>query len=145
MSAAPLDDRGLPHGYTFRPEFEVLPRAVREAIAQAPARALLVDVRSADERRLACIAGSLHVPLDELERRLDEIEQAAAALGDAPVYTHCHHGVRSLKAALFLRERGLDETFSMAGGIDVWSQDVDPKIARYQRDAAGGWSVLPGR
>jgi rhodanese-related sulfurtransferase len=42
----------------------------------------------------------------------------------------CHHGVRSLRAALALRQLGINAK-SMAGGIDLWSIDIDPAIRRY--------------
>jgi rhodanese-related sulfurtransferase len=35
-----------------------------------------------------------------------------------------------MKAALFLRQRGLPAK-SLAGGIDLWSLDIDPAIPRY--------------
>jgi rhodanese-related sulfurtransferase len=43
----------------------------------------------------------------------------------------CHHGVRSLQAAQWLRERGIENCFSVAGGIDRWSREIDSKIPRY--------------
>lgn len=143
MSAGALDDQGLPRGYPFRPEFEVLPRAVRDALQRDPPSALLVDVRHPDEVQLARVESAMTVPLHELESRLEEIEEAVAALGDAPVYTICHHGMRSLKAAIFLRDRGLESAFSVAGGIDLWSLDIDPRISRYHRDPSGRWVITP--
>jgi rhodanese-related sulfurtransferase len=44
---------------------------------------------------------------------------------------HCHHGGRSLRVAHWLREQGFANAQSMAGGIDRWSQEIDPSVPRY--------------
>ena len=49
----------------------------------------------------------------------------------ALVVTICHHGVRSLRAAGWLRSTGVQNVVSLAGGIDAWSREVDPKVPRY--------------
>ena len=43
----------------------------------------------------------------------------------------CHHGVRSLHVATWLRHAGFDEAQSLAGGIDSWSRQIDPAVPRY--------------
>jgi rhodanese-related sulfurtransferase len=43
----------------------------------------------------------------------------------------CHHGVRSLNAANFLRQQGFTQVRSMKGGLDAWSLQIDPKLPRY--------------
>lgn len=138
MSGAPaggtgLDPRGLPPGYSFKPDYEITPRQAREALTSA--RLLLVDVRTNDEWDASRVPGSMHVPLHELEARFGEIEDAAE---DADrVAFLCHHGVRSMKAALFARQRGLDNAMSVAGGIDLWSLAADAAVTRYERDSGG--------
>lgn len=122
MSA--FDDRGLPHGYPFRAEFEIEPMRARELLN---AGCVLLDVRTEEEVRTARIEPSLHVPLAELPERVVELPE------DAAIVTLCHHGVRSLKAAQLLREQGFTAR-SLAGGIDLWSQSVDPSVPRYVRE-----------
>ena len=51
--------------------------------------------------------------------------------GDRSVVIYCHHGMRSLNATQFLRARGLEQTFSLRGGIEAWSLTVDPEVPRY--------------
>jgi rhodanese-related sulfurtransferase len=122
-----LDARGLPAGYPFQGEFEITPRQAKAGMADGSV--VLVDCRTRQEWDTARIQGAKHIPLDEFQSRLSELE----ALGDeARVAIHCHHGVRSLKAAIFLRQQGVDAV-SVAGGIDLWSQDVDPTVPRYER------------
>jgi adenylyltransferase/sulfurtransferase len=47
------------------------------------------------------------------------------------VVAYCHHGIRSLSAANFLEQQGVTPVFSLAGGIDAWSLQVDSKVPRY--------------
>jgi rhodanese-related sulfurtransferase len=83
------------------------------ALAQPPATTLTLD--DAIARGLAHSA------------RLAELE----AWRDKPIVVHCHHGVRSLRVAKFLREKGFAHAQSMKGGIDAWSVEVDPAVPRY--------------
>ena len=87
----------------------------------------LVDVRQQWEHDRAQLADQVLVPLDELPSRLDEIEPPDGAL----VVAYCHHGVRSLSAAAILEHAGHPRVASLAGGIDRWSLEIDPKIPRY--------------
>ncbi len=85
---------------------------------------LLLDVRRDDEREL-CHLGGIHIPLQELEARFEEIPR-----NEGPVIIYCHHGVRSLNAAQFLKYHGHD-ALSLRGGIDAWSLEIDPSVPRY--------------
>lgn len=131
MSTPPLDARGLPAGYPFREEWETTPRQTRELITrEATERPLLVDCRRPDEWDHCRIAGAVHLPMDEIERRADELEDDDGGR-DHPVIVYCHHGRRSLRVAAALRAMGFSDVRSMAGGIDLWSVDIDPSVARY--------------
>ena len=88
---------------------------------------LLVDVREDWERGIAHLPGDLHVPLHSFVARAGEI--VAPAGGEVVVY--CHAGVRSWSAAQYLEHLGLKDVVSLAGGIDAWSVEVDPSVARY--------------
>lgn len=126
-----LDARGLPPGYPYRPEWERTPRETAALLKAEPAnRPLLLDCRTEQERAIATIAGSLFVPLHLLEVKLDEIREALEAQSASSVIVHCHHGVRSLRATAILRAAGLD-AHSMAGGIQLWSIDIDRSVPVY--------------
>jgi rhodanese-related sulfurtransferase len=88
---------------------------------------LLLDCRTADEHATARIEGSVLIPMQEISGRLAELE----AWRDKPIVVHCHHGMRSLRVAKWLREQGFPLAQSMQGGIDAWSTDVDPAVPRY--------------
>ena len=47
------------------------------------------------------------------------------------IVVHCHHGGRSQNAAEHFLGKGFRTVYNLAGGIDAWSQQVDPKIPRY--------------
>lgn len=88
---------------------------------------VLLDVREPEEYSIARIEGAKLMPMSEMGDRLGELE----AYRDQHVVVHCHHGVRSLRTAEALRERGFQRVQSMAAGIDGWSLQVDPSIPRY--------------
>lgn len=83
-----------------------------------------LDVRTEEERGMASIGGE-HIPLDQLQLRFQELDP-----NTRPWVIYCHHGVRSLYAAQFLKLNGYD-ALSMRGGIDEWSRVVDPDVPRY--------------
>ena len=57
------------------------------------------------------------------------LESLRAGHGQLVVF--CHHGMRSLQVAEWLRRQGLEDCVSMAGGIDRWSLEIDPAVPRY--------------
>jgi rhodanese-related sulfurtransferase len=84
----------------------------------------LLDVREPDELYLAAIEGAVNIPLGEISASIDKIPD------NIPVYTLCHMGVRSLKAAFYLREQGLD-AYSIKGGIDAWAKEINSHVGFY--------------
>ncbi len=129
MTAAHLDDRGLPAGYPYRPDWETTPRELQRARAAGEAP-LVIDCRTEQERAICRIEGSLHVPLHLLELKLDEVRDEVEDQARR-IVVHCHHGVRSLRATAILRAAGFEQTTSLAGGIDLWSIDIEPTVPRY--------------
>ncbi len=121
-----LDDQGLPAGYPLQPAWELAPRAVAALLA-SEAPVLLLDCRLDREVAAARIDGAVHIPMQALADRLDEL----AEHDEQKVVVFCHGGVRSMKVTRFLRERGFEDAWSMAGGIDLWSLAVDPSVPRY--------------
>jgi monothiol glutaredoxin len=85
----------------------------------------LVDVRTEDERVIAKIDGS-RLLNEESHHYLLSLDR------NTTVVFHCHHGIRSQSAAeYFLREAGFRNLYNLRGGIDAWSQLVDPSVPRY--------------
>ena len=88
---------------------------------------VLVDCREDSERETACIAGSLHLPMSRWAEVVSELDKHTGRR----LVVHCHHGVRSLRVTQWLRENGFPDAQSMAGGIDAWSQSIDPTVPQY--------------
>jgi len=87
-------------------------------------KVFLLDVREPDEYRFCNIGGVL-IPLGELPGRLDELKR------DEEIAVLCHHGRRSMRATLLLREAGFSKARNITGGIEAWSLRVDPAVPRY--------------
>lgn len=85
----------------------------------------LLDVRTVEEFEQARIPGAVNIPLDDLEDRLEEIEEAA---GDNPIVLVCRTGVRSIMGAQKLYYAGLDEVrlINLDRGTMGWAQQGLP-------------------
>jgi rhodanese-related sulfurtransferase len=89
---------------------------------------VLLDVREPQEFALCHIEGSELVPMNTVPAELQRLEALA---DEADIVAICHHGVRSLQVVNWLRQQGLENCFSMAGGIDRWSSEIDASVPRY--------------
>jgi rhodanese-related sulfurtransferase len=87
----------------------------------------LLDVREPWEHDLSRLPDSVLIPLGELSERVGEVEPPPGAA----VVVYCHHGVRSLSGAAILEMNGIPEAYSLSGGIEAWSQLIDPTVPRY--------------
>ena len=104
-------------------EIEITPREVAELLKQGKIK--LLDVRTPQEYQIAAVAGSLLVD-QELAQEI-----VSSWPKDEAIVTMCHHGVRSLDAAAYLRGHGFTNTRSMSGGIEAWALQVDSSTPRY--------------
>jgi len=103
---------------------ELTPREVRERLTSRN-DILFVDVRERWEYETSRIEGSILIPLREIPGNLSRLRAGRE------IVLFCHHGIRSLDAAAWLREQGVDGAWSMAGGIDGWSAEIDSSVPRY--------------
>jgi hydroxyacylglutathione hydrolase len=87
--------RGLDHGSYRVADVEALAKTLRDG---GPVHVL--DVRRHDERASRALAGSLHVPFQELLRRMDEVPR------DGEVWVYCASGYRASIAASLLARSG---------------------------------------
>jgi len=90
---------------------------------------VLIDVRNPPEVEIAAIPGAILIPLDQIEsgRAIERVRELVAG---KQLYVHCKLGGRSAKALIALRRHGI-EGINVSGGIDAWSQEVDPSVPRY--------------
>lgn len=107
--------------------FEVTPRDVQNHLSGG-SPAILIDVREPAEFAFTRIDGSELIPMGSIPAHLQRLEALA---DEQTLMVICHHGVRSLQVVSWLRARGVENCFSVAGGIDRWSLEVDPSVPRY--------------
>jgi adenylyltransferase/sulfurtransferase len=85
----------------------------------------LLDVREPDEIATASLAGAATIPMGDVPNRLDELPH------DVPIVVMCHGGARSGRVTAFLNGNGFPNAVNLAGGIDDWSERIDPSVPRY--------------
>jgi rhodanese-related sulfurtransferase len=105
-------------------DLQISAKEVSERIARGD-KLFLLDVREHWEYELSRIAGATLIPLGTLPANLNTLRDAEN------VICYCHHGMRSLDAAVWLRQQGVKSVKSMAGGIERWSVEIDPRVPRY--------------
>ena len=126
-----IDVSDTPNGQAFKVDNPNAPRIQSMSVGELKA-ALdandevleLLDVRTPEERAIAAIPGAVLLN-----------EQEAARIESLPRETklvlHCHHGGRSQQAAEQFIALGFSQVFNVIGGIDAWSQEIDPDVPRY--------------
>lgn len=86
---------------------------------------VLVDVREPSEHQIARIPGSRLIPLGEVAQRANELDTAD------DIVVHCKMGGRSAKAIRILQQMGFKKLRNLKGGIQAWSEEVDPSVPKY--------------
>lgn len=105
-------------------DLEISPSQAKELLSQP--EITLLDVREPWEQQTALIPGSLTMPMGDVpSRAFQELDP------ETRIIAVCHHGVRSMNVAVWLRNQGFEQAQSLQGGIDAWSREVAPSIPRY--------------
>lgn len=86
---------------------------------------LLVDVREPWEFEICRIQGAKLIPMGSIPANLQALD------ADEDAICYCHHGMRSLDVAVWLRGQGVERAKSLSGGIERWSLEIDPGVPRY--------------
>ena len=128
---ARIDVAQTPNGPGFQVHLPQAPERVKQLPVQELKRMLdagerieFIDVRTPEERATASIPGT--TPINEdVARRLEALPK------DTPLVFHCHHGGRSQAAAEHFAALGFTNVSNVVGGIDAWSQEIDPSVPRY--------------
>lgn len=107
--------------------YEIPATEVARLLAE-DASVVLLDCREEYEYQTARIEPSVLIPMRSVPENVNRIEAMAE---EKRVIVYCHHGVRSLNTVVWLRRQGIENVVSLAGGIDRWSMEVDPKVPRY--------------
>ena len=85
----------------------------------------LIDLRTREEHEAVVIPGSEFFT-QELQQQL------FAGPSETKIVLYDHSGRNALDQVAWFRGHGLNETYALRGGIDAWSQEIDPKIPRYR-------------
>lgn len=85
----------------------------------------LLDVREIHEREIAVIHPSVHIPVSEVPAKLHLLDK------NSEIYVICHSGMRSHAIASFLIDQGFTNVANVEGGIDAWSEEIDPTVPSY--------------
>lgn len=108
----------------FMLEYEISPTEASTLLRNSQVRFL--DVREPWEYATARIGGSVLMPMGDVPARAhQELDP------DERIVVLCHHGMRSMNVAVWLRNQGFENAQSLRGGIDAWSAEVDPSVGRY--------------
>ncbi len=86
---------------------------------------VVLDIRDNWETALARLDNAVHIPMEEIEHRREELDAKAETV------VYCHHGVRSAAVADFLARNGFSKVWNLEGGIDQWARKVDARMTRY--------------
>jgi rhodanese-related sulfurtransferase len=86
---------------------------------------VVLDIRDHWETALARLDNAVHIPMEEIEHRTEELDPKAETV------VYCHHGVRSAAVADFLARNGFSRVWNLEGGIDQWARKVDARMKRY--------------
>jgi rhodanese-related sulfurtransferase len=111
-------------------ELTTIAEAGVEATAARPAASVLVDVREPEEYAAGHVPGAVNLPQSELASRLDELPRAAA------IYVVCQGGMRSTRAAQFLKQMGFADVVNVAGGTNAWVR-AGKAVERHAAEAPG--------
>ena len=103
---------------------DITPQALKVRLSQ-PGAPLLLDVRQDWETQLCRLPNAVHIPIEEIEGRVEELNP------EDDIVVYCHQGMRSAAVAEYLRSLGFKSVQNLAGGLDLWARTVDPGMRRY--------------
>jgi len=86
---------------------------------------ILLDVREPAELETAALDGATAIPMMDIPQRYAELPS------DADIIVMCHHGGRSARVTQFLNDRGYARAVNLDGGINAWSEQIDPAVPTY--------------
>ncbi|WP_373817726.1 DsrE/DsrF/DrsH-like family protein, partial [Porphyromonas loveana] len=87
----------------------------REMMEADPSQVTLLDVRPKQAYEIEHIQGAMHIPLEEIRQRVDEIPR------DKPVYIYCAVGQRGYLSSNILRQNGFEDVRNLIGGYRLYS------------------------
>ncbi|HEY9664812.1 MAG TPA: molybdopterin-synthase adenylyltransferase MoeB [Allocoleopsis sp.] len=108
---------------------EITVKELKQILDSGADNYVLLDVRNPNEYEIARIPGSVLVPLPDIENG-EGVAKVKDLLNGHKLIVHCKMGGRSAKAIGILKDSGI-EGINVKGGINAWSQEVDPTVPQY--------------
>jgi adenylyltransferase/sulfurtransferase len=124
---------------TMKPD-EITPAQLNERMKKGD-KPFLVDVRNANELDICKLDYDAWIPVNEFGERWQELETHK----DKEIVIYCRSGSRSGAAVRFLKEQGFSHPVNMVGGMNRWSDEVDPTSAKYLLDGKSFRGSAPRR
>lgn len=85
----------------------------------------ILDIRDDFEVKIAKISGAIHIPMNEIDNRLSELNPTDELI------VHCKSGDRSIKICNFLIKNNFKKVKNLKGGILAWANEIDSSIHTY--------------
>jgi adenylyltransferase/sulfurtransferase len=110
---------------------EITVQELKKIIDASAGAYVLIDVRNPNEWEIGRIPGTKLVPLPEIENGNGvEVVKSLLNGNSYKLIAHCKMGGRSAKALSILKQAGIDG-INVKGGINAWSQEIDPSVPKY--------------
>lgn len=91
-----------------------------KAIMDKNKNVFLLDVRTPQENSQGRLPGTVLIPINEFERRINEVPK------NKTIIVYCAVGSRSKPVAEFLSQRGYKDVYNMTDGIVGWYRNGFP-------------------
>ena len=86
---------------------------------------IIIDVREDFELEISKLDKAIHIPMNDLPKRLDELNS------ETDYVVMCRTGVRSAQICEFLSNQNFRSVSNLTGGINEWAKRIDTSLAVY--------------
>jgi len=86
---------------------------------------VILDIRETWEYEICHLENSLNINMSQIPAKMDELNP------EEEIVVLCHHGIRSLQVAEYLKSQGFINLINLEGGIDAWAKSVDTTMSQY--------------
>jgi hydroxyacylglutathione hydrolase len=124
MTAVEATNRGTADAWwAMLTSSHAVPEVSVDAVESRPPATLLLDVREPEEYAYGHLPGAVNLPQCDLASQLDDLPR------DRPLWMVCQTGLRSRRAAQFLKQMGFEQVASVQGGTSAWEAAGKPLAA----------------
>ncbi|MBT4262958.1 MAG: molybdopterin-synthase adenylyltransferase MoeB [Deltaproteobacteria bacterium] len=103
---------------------EISPIELKQKLERGDSITIL-DVREEFEIKISNLKNTVHIPMNSVEDRLEELNPQDELI------IYCSVGLRSARICNLLKKKGFNNVLNLKGGINAWANDVDPDMTIY--------------